>query len=75
MRGQRQRWRDLSGAQRQLIVSTGTVQLGLALFAWWDLARRDAAEIRGSKRAWAPAIAVNFVGPLAYLTIGRRRDS
>jgi hypothetical protein len=70
----RQRWRDLSGVQRRLIVAAGTVQLSLAAFAWWDLARRDAAEVRGPKRVWAPVIAVNFAGPLTYLTAGRRRD-
>ncbi|QXV56513.1 PLD nuclease N-terminal domain-containing protein [Amycolatopsis sp. TNS106] len=48
------------------------VQLTLAAVAWTDLAMRPAAEIRGSKRRWALIIAVNFAGPIAYLTWGRR---
>ncbi|MER6663954.1 PLDc N-terminal domain-containing protein [Amycolatopsis keratiniphila] len=48
------------------------VQLTLATVAWTDLALRPAAEIRGSKRRWALIIAINFAGPIAYLTWGRR---
>ncbi|MFD5246109.1 PLD nuclease N-terminal domain-containing protein [Amycolatopsis sp. NPDC058340] len=48
------------------------VQVTLAVVAWTDLAMRPAAEIRGSKRRWALIIAVNFAGPIAYLTWGRR---
>ena len=65
-----------SGARRKpnpsaLGFLTG-VQLTLAAVAWTDLAMRPAAEIRGSKRRWALIIAVNFAGPIAYLTWGRR---
>jgi hypothetical protein len=41
-----------------------------------DLRRRPAAEVHGSKRAWATAIVlVNSVGavPVAYFLFGRRR--
>ncbi|EME55076.1 PLDc N-terminal domain-containing protein [Amycolatopsis decaplanina] len=48
------------------------IQVTLAAVAWTDLALRPATEIRGSKRRWALIIAVNFAGPLAYLTWGRR---
>jgi len=48
------------------------VQLTLAAVAWTDLALRPAGEIRGSKRRWALIIAINFVGPVAYLIWGRR---
>ncbi|RSM57215.1 hypothetical protein DMH03_28660 [Amycolatopsis sp. WAC 01376] len=40
--------------------------------AWSDLAVRPAAEIRGSKRRWALIIAIDFAGPIAYFTWGRR---
>ncbi|RSN24346.1 hypothetical protein DMC63_06700 [Streptomyces sp. WAC 05977] len=48
------------------------VQLTLATVAWTDLAMRPATEIRGTKKAWALIIAINFIGPIAYLTYGRR---
>lgn len=43
--------------------------LGAALL---DLRRRPAARVRGSKKWWAAASLVNFVGPLAYFAFGRR---
>ena len=67
------RWEDLSPAQRALIVVLGSVQLSLAAAAWADLARRPAAEVNGRKGLWAAAIAVNWLGPLAWFRWGRRR--
>ncbi|PRX45934.1 phospholipase D-like protein [Prauserella shujinwangii] len=66
------RLRDLSTAQRCLLAGLTAVQLGLASAAWADLARRDPADVRGPRRAWALAIAVNFAGPAAYFRFGRR---
>lgn len=65
------RWDDLPGTQRALIVVLAVVQVSLALAAWIDLARRPADRVNGSKRLWAAAIAVNFIGPLAYFGRGR----
>lgn len=69
----RRRWADLTPRQRLLTLLAGSVQLSLAAWSWADLARRPAAQVNGSKPLWAAAIAVNFVGPLAYLRWGRRR--
>lgn len=69
----RKRWSDLSDREKTAILVAVSVQLSLAATAWVDLARRPPELVRGSKAAWAAAIAVNFVGPLAYFTVGRRR--
>jgi hypothetical protein len=45
----------------------------LAAATLWDLRHRPSAQIRGSKKLWVAAAFVNFVGPLAYFTVGRRR--
>ena len=66
------RWADLTPAQRAALLAAASVQVGLAVAAWTDLARRPASQVRGAKRWWAAAIAVNFVGPLAYFRWGRR---
>ncbi|MFD8496047.1 PLD nuclease N-terminal domain-containing protein [Amycolatopsis sp. NPDC059657] len=66
------RWRDLSPRSRGNIAFAAGVQLTLAAVAWTDLAVRPASEIRGPKRMWAWVIAINFLGPLAYLSFGRR---
>ena len=68
----RRRWSDLSTGQQAAIVAAGTVQVALAATAWWDLAHRPASQMRGPKAAWALGIAVNWVGPIAYFTLGRQ---
>lgn len=67
------RWADLPERQKATLLVAASVQLSLAAAAWTDLARRPADQVRGSKAAWAVAIAVNFVGPLTYFARGRRR--
>jgi hypothetical protein len=66
------RWHDLSTAQRLAIFAGSLVQIVLAGGAWWDLSRRPGTAVRGPKLAWALVIAINFVGPLAYLRFGRK---
>jgi len=73
--GRRRRWRDLTTRQKTAIVVAAAVQFLLVGIAVTDLARRPAAQVRGPKWAWAPAMAVNFVGPLAYLRWGRLTGS
>lgn len=67
----RRRWRDLSSTQKVLVVVAAAVQFAVAAVAVNDLVRRPASRVRGPKWAWAPAMAVNFFGPLAYLRWGR----
>ncbi|MDH6291009.1 PLD nuclease N-terminal domain-containing protein [Rhodococcus sp. NM-2] len=65
-------WSSLTTPQRAALVAAAAVQLGLAVAAWADLAKRDPREIRGSKTTWAAVIAVNFIGPIAYFRWARR---
>jgi hypothetical protein len=67
-------WRDLSTGQRVAVIILGTIQMGLLVAALWDLAHRDPEEIRGDRRMWAGIVFINWLGPLAYFTIGRRRS-
>jgi hypothetical protein len=67
------KWRDLTSAQRTAVVVAGVVQVALQAAALWDLRRRPKAELRGSRRWWVAASFLNFVGPLAYFVLGRRR--
>ena len=69
----RKRWNDLSDAEKTAILVAASIQIALAATAWVDLARRPRDRIRGPKPLWAAAIAVNFVGPLTYFTVGRVR--
>ena len=51
------------------------VQVGLAAVAWTDLARRPQERVNGRKPLWAAVIAVNFIGPIAYLRWGRAKTT
>ena len=68
---QKKSWSDLSVVSRWRIVILGIVQLGLQFVALRDLLKRPAANVRGSKGAWAAASFINFLGPIAYLALGR----
>ncbi|MBS1870391.1 MAG: PLDc N-terminal domain-containing protein [Actinobacteria bacterium] len=68
---EKQRWSDLPPARRRAIVVAGVAQVTLQLCALIDLRRRPAARVRGSKRLWAAASFVNWLGPLAYFAFGR----
>lgn len=75
MAGRGTSWSDLSTGQRRAVAVAGAVEVALAVAAWTDLARRPAAQVRGSKLRWAAVIAVNVVGPILYFTRGRVRDA
>ena len=64
---------DLSPAQRAAIGAAGVVQVSLMVGALVDIRRRPARKIRGDKRLWVAASFVNYAGPIAYFTYGRKR--
>jgi hypothetical protein len=68
----KKRWADLSAGQRIAVIILGTIQMGLLVSALWDLAHRTSEEVRGDRRMWAGLVFINWVGPLAYFTVGRR---
>lgn len=71
----RKKWNELSPRTRRLVVAGAVFEGALKVAALVDLSRRPAAEIRGSKPAWAVAIVlVNSLGavPIAYFARGRR---
>ena len=65
-------WSDLSEWQKRALTAAGVVEGVLTVAAWRDLVTRPASQVRGAKRAWAVAIVLQPVGPLAYFAIGRR---
>lgn len=69
----RTRWQDLTAVQRRAIVVGAAAQLALLSAALLDIRRRPSGELRGGKRLWLPAVFVNFVGPIAYFLLGRKR--
>lgn len=68
------RWAQLGTGGRMAVVAAGAVQVGLLGAALVDLGRREAGAVNGPRWAWVLASFVNFVGPIAYFSFGRRRD-
>ena len=71
--GKKKRWDDLTVTQRIGVVLLGTLQFVLLAAALWDIRRRSADEIAGNKAMWTAAVFVNFIGPIAYFLVGRKR--
>jgi hypothetical protein len=55
-----------------VIVAGGAVEVVLTTVALVDLARRPKRLVRGPKRWWLMGFAVQPIGPIAYLALGRR---
>ena len=68
----KKRWEDLSSGQRAAVVLASTVEVVLTTVALIDLARRPSRQVRGTKLRWVLLCFVQPVGPIAYLTLGRR---
>ena len=64
---------EMAPVGRAVLGLVGLVQVAFAFLAFWDLAHRDASEVRGPKPAWIPAILVNWIGPASYFLFGIRR--
>ena len=69
----KQRFQSLSPRSRGTIAIGAVTQIGLLIIALLDLRKRPAEQVRGPKKAWYPALFVNFIGPLTYLRYGRRK--
>lgn len=69
----KKKWADLTERQQRTIIIAGAVEVVLTTVALVDLARRDSSLVRGPKRLWLLGIFVQPVGPIAYLSLGRRK--
>jgi hypothetical protein len=69
------KWSDLSKGQRTVIKILALCELTLKIAMLVDIRRRPASQIRGPKRAWQAAAAINTIGPVSYFAFGRRRTS
>jgi hypothetical protein len=68
----KKRWSELTPNQQRVILAGAVVQLVLQAATLWDLRRRPADELWGSKSWWTAAAFVNVIGPTAYFAVGRR---
>ncbi len=66
-------WQNLTDTQKIAIVLLSLLQIALLMAALRDIHRRSADQINGSRLLWTVAAFINFIGPLAYFTLGRKR--
>lgn len=72
---QKKQWRDLTARQKTLTAVSTLVQISLLATALWDLRRRSQDELNGSKKMWMGLVFINFIGPMAYFLVGRKRSA
>jgi hypothetical protein len=71
----KKRWSELSPEARTAIVVGGVLEVIVTSVALRDLRRRPRGDVRGWKPLWLLGFAVQPVGPLLYLFVGRRHTS
>jgi hypothetical protein len=69
----KRKWSDLSPRARRFTVVAGILEACLKAAMLIDLRRRPADQIRGPKWLWTLLTFVNFFGPVAYFSYGRRQ--
>ncbi len=68
----KKRWSDLKQWQKVATVVGGIVQFSLLVAALYDLQKRPAERVKGSKKLWRGLVFINWVGPISYFVVGRR---
>ena len=68
-------WSDFTPCQQTVMVAGAVVQVTLLAAAQIDITRRPKEQIRGAKLLWRFLVLVNFIGPIAYFAIGRKRPA
>ena len=66
-------YRGLGPAARRAVWALLAFEAVLIVAVERDIQRRPTARIRGPKLLWRIVATQNFVGPVAYLALGRRR--
>ncbi|WP_066518631.1 PLDc N-terminal domain-containing protein [Curtobacterium ammoniigenes] len=69
----KQKFSDLDGSAQAGITLLGIGQVALAVAAFIGLARTPKRRVRGPKAVWIPVILVNWIGPIAFFLVGRKR--
>lgn len=67
------KWSDMSSWQRIAVAIGALIQVSLLAAALLDLRRRPPDGVRGPKIFWSMVAFVNYVGPISYFVIGRKR--
>lgn len=67
-------WNSLGEEARIAIIATAAVEITLLVIAQLELVTSKKERIRGKKWLWFLANFINFLGPISFLLLGRRRS-
>ncbi len=67
------KWSELPPSRKAVIVVMGVIQISLLLAALYDIRKRPAEQINGSKKVWTAVAFINWIGPIAYFVKGRKQ--
>lgn len=59
---------------KRVLTAIAVVHVTAAALTWRDLRSRAAKQVRGDKRVWRMASALNTLGSVGYWLFGRRQD-
>jgi hypothetical protein len=69
----KKQWSEMTSAQKTgtaVLVGAQVIMLAAALL---NISRRPEDQLNGSRRLWTVLSFVNFIGPIAYFLLGRKR--
>jgi len=69
----KKQWSDMTSTQKTGTVVLVGAQVVMIAAALVNLRRQPEEQITGSKRLWAALSLVNFIGPIAYFLLGRKK--
>ncbi len=72
LKKQKKQWSDLSLPGKLAMVVIGVIEALMTTYALRDLRSRDRSSLRGPKWLWMLICLVQPVGPVVYITIGRK---
>jgi hypothetical protein len=58
---------------KRILAAIAVVHVTAVALTWRDLRSRSAEQVRGDRKAWQAASALNTLGSAAYWSFGRRR--
>lgn len=64
---------DKRKPSKLVLAVIGVVHLAVMTLTWRDLRSRPPGQVRGNKKFWRLASALNTTGSAAYWLVGRRR--
>ncbi len=71
----KEKWTEMPEWKKACTIVIGLIQISLLIAALVDIRKRSAQDIRGDKKVWFLVSFINFIGPILYFKIGRKKQT